>query len=181
VSTAVIPFALAFVLFIVAPLLGLLPRVKHNSDQSRNTLLGVTIRYKQFYDARGVQVGAIVAQEVVEFWIRWAVTLPLASPVLLFADGIHGWAASAIAIMLASIWSVPGYAQLDLIGRAVEVLYDGRPGYLEAEAERLRRGTTRNFASYSTTEIAAKIEARFWIARPLLRLLRRRIASALPS
>jgi hypothetical protein len=169
-----IVLAILWVICILGPIAGIGPIVRRG-DQSQNNLLFVTMREPSWYEAHGQTYRAVKAQEIAEWWVRWLVAIPLAATSLLIDAGPYQWALSLGAVLIASFWSVAFYGQLDLLGRAVEVSADGRPGYLEAEAQRLRDGTRGTFRSVPVAQVEAMIAKRLPLARGLLRLLARRI------
>lgn len=175
-NSGAIVIAILAVVCVLLPILGIGPVIQRDSTQSQNNLLFVRMRPPEWYEAREQTYRATAAQEIAEWWMRWAVALPVASLTLFIDAGPYQWALSLFGVLVASLWSALFYGQLDLIGRAVEVLADGRQGYLEAEARRLRDGTRGTFRDQSPEVLAAMIRRRFGIARVLLWLLKRRIA-----
>ncbi len=175
-----IALAILAVILLIIPLTGLLPPIKNNADHSRNTMFNITLRSASFYEQRGVKLAAIAAQEAAEWYLRWLVAFPLAALAvwLIDAQGVHSWAVSVIALILATLWSVLLYAQVDLIGRAAEVVVDGRPGYLQTAALRLINGTKGNFKDRDARDVEAMIARRMGIARVLVFLMGRVIKRA---
>lgn len=168
---------LAFVL-LVLPVIGVWPPIVRAQKTTNNFLL-IMMRDPAWYETRGQFYRPIVSHEAAEWYLRWLVALPIGSLSLFFDTGQYQWAVLVMSALIATIWSIIFYGQVDLIGRAAEVLADGRPGYLEAEAERLRIGTNKTFADVATVDLAKMIEKRFWIARILLWLMSRRISRAM--
>lgn len=161
--------------FVLLPILGIWPPVKR-ADISQNNMFFIWMRDPLWYEARGIRYRGIFAQEVAEYWLRWAVALPIASvAVWLLNPSQYRWAVEVMAAMLAAVWSAVFYKQLDLIGRATEVAAVPDAGYIERVAQRLKVGTTGNFAHHSVDELVAMIRKRLPIGRKLAWLLQRRI------
>lgn len=187
-SGLIVLLALA-VVTVLLPIVGIGPIVVRG-ERSNNNLLFVTMRESGWYIARGQVYRAVLAQEIAEWWLRWAVAMVLVAPLTLvdFGHGLSGatgvdadalkaaWV--AVSALGATSWAFFAYGQLDLIGRAVEVLAADRPGYLEKEALRMKGGTRKTFADVPVDRLTRMIAARFWIARVLLALLKRRMGRA---
>lgn len=166
--------ALAVFLLIV-PLTGLFPPIKNDADRSKNTILNITLRSASFYEQRGVQLKAIAAQEAAEWYLRWLVALPLAAAAVwaIGPSGPYAWAVEVVLLLLATLWSAALYAQVDLVGRAAEVVEDGRPEYLQKAALRLINGFRGNFKDREPRDVEAMIRRRLPLARVLVAIMGR--------
>lgn len=171
------------VAMLVLPVLGLWPVIVRG-DGARNNLALVTMPSRQWYDREGYDYRATRAQEIVEFWLRWALALAVSAwPVWEIAAAVD----DAKAGMLFSLLTIAGSAaltklpfvekQVELIGHAVEVIVADADGYLELEAVRMQRGYGAMFGDMSVAEIARAVRRRFGVARVLIALLRRRIGA----
>lgn len=162
-------------LWLTAPIFGFWPPVRRNSDRTANTMLSISMREPSFYVRTGQPYAAVFAQELAEWWIKWAVALPLGALALPWID-----AAPEIKVVLAIaapvfayLWAVPFKRQIELLGHAVEIVVASRTmnrdAYIAAEAERMARGYDGMFAASGT---ASALRARLGMARVLVAILR---------
>lgn len=163
-------FALFSALILLPPILGF-GIIISEGPRAKNSIAGVTMPPPARYEKDRNSYRAVCAQEVSEYWLRWAVSFLVTLPFLVFVT--DHWMAVLLVPFIASLWSAPFYAQLDLVGKSIEVLVAGQDGYLEAEAAQLIGSSNGNFTGQSIEAVAHKITARNWIARPLIFLLRR--------
>jgi hypothetical protein len=162
-------FAAMAIYGVVLPVIGKAPvkleRSKaHNNFFSISMLTAVRIKKtKQDYDG-------VFAHEVGEFTLRWFISLGVGYSIYLATGNPF----AILAVFLTGLaLDTLLYAQVDLIGRAIEVQVADQDGYLAAEAGRLIKGTRGNFKGQNAIDVARMIERRNWIARPLIALLKR--------
>lgn len=163
-------YAIFVTLWLGLPILGVWPPVKHNSDGSTNGMLFITMRPREYYPAHNQVYEAVFAQEIAEWWLKWAVAFVLAAPVM-YMFKFH--LATVLVPMLAYCWKIPLIKQLEYIGHAVEVLVgeDTLPNYLTIEADKMRRTYEGMFAD----DIEAELQKRFGVAKTLIAILARPI------
>lgn len=172
-NSGLLVLAALTVVTVLLPIAGIGPLVLRGK-RARNNLLFVSM-YPPEQTGPAQDWRAVRAQEIVEWWLRWAVALPIAALSLLIDAGPYQWAVALIAVLVASLWSELAGGRFDTIGRAVEVVVANRSGYLQTEAERLQREWYRG---RTVEDCARMIERRLPLARVLVLLLRRSIARA---
>ena len=165
-------YLIAAAVMLGLPILGLWP-VKITGSKNQNSAWFIRMRRPQDQ----VQPhDAIFAQEVVEWWLRWAIAFLVALPVALSTDRE---AIQLIALLFGSLAFLPFVKQLELIGHAAELAYARKnhgvgPEYTATEA----RSMIRNydcFADMTEAEVIAAMERRMPIAKALVALLWLRI------
>jgi hypothetical protein len=158
-------------LWMIAPLLGLWPPVTRNGERTVNTLFHIGMKPAEFYALKGEDMRAVFAQELVEWWFKWAVVFSIAGSVFwlvrdfAFAEravlSFLGWGAGIVATVLL-------HKQVEWIGHAAEVLVANRPEYIAEEAARMKLGYGGMFKG---DDVEAGLRKRFWIARILIAIL----------
>ena len=140
-----------------------------------NTVFFVVVRSPQWYAQRGRSYRAVVARRITEWWVKWSVAFVLSAPSLLLEAYPLQWMISLGALLLASLWVYIPRDRMELLGAAVEVLVDGRPGRLQAEADRIVKEMRSKSAHRTRAQTECLISQRLNTAGVLVRLLRRRI------
>lgn len=165
---------------LLAPVLGIWPPVQWSGRRCFNSVLGIEMlpRGHQKYGPLSGRYRPIYAQELVEWWLAWAVALVAVAPIagaLCLLDPMAGAGAILIAV-LAWTWRNGdwGRAQLEYVGHAAEwIVADraGLPDYAERDvAQRLQRGYVV-FRGMTTEAVAVALRRRRGIARLLVALL----------
>lgn len=169
-------------LLLLAPVLGLLPIIREGED-NRNFAWGITLQPRD-HPNMGIQCyEGVVAQEIVEWYLRWLVALPLAAPAAWLLGDVPGLSI-VLAFLVAMLWPRVRVLQreFEYLGHAAEVEVALRLGWSEDyplwEARGMRTGYGATFRDLSVERIVAAMEARRPLARALLWLLRRRIGRA---
>jgi hypothetical protein len=161
--------------WLILPVLGLMPRARRGTLNANN-LWGIQMRdpATQTQPHR-----AIFAQEVVEWWIKWAVGAILSAPAAYYLASTEFWfVAPMIVPVFAAIWPRFrfGQRQLELLGHAAELyvakadaVYEGK------EAATMQRRYDGIFAHITVEEIIKAMRRRRWLANILVNLLWLRI------
>lgn len=165
-------YLIAAAVMLGLPILGLWP-VKITGSKNQNS--GWFIRMRRPRDQYQPH-DAIFAQEVVEWWLRWAIAFLVALPVALSTDRE---AIQLFALLLGTLLSIPLVKQIELIGHAAELAYARKhhgagPEYIATEARSMIEGYDC-FRDMSQAEVIAAMERRMPIAKALIALLWLRI------
>lgn len=161
-------FAIFAFIAVVLPVFRVLPLVI-KGDKIQNSPYFLKMAPREgipYYDAR-------LAQEKAEYWLRWVVGVLVALPTVPFLP-------TGVPIIVAMLGTMlvhpkgPFYKELELIGHTVEVVVAERAGapsaYIQREARDMK-GHYAVFENMSVDQIVAAMNARRWIARPLISLL----------
>lgn len=161
-------YYLACLLWLALPIFKAWPVVLLNKDRAVNTMLLIKMKPEAFYVQRDLNFMGTLAQERVEWWLKWFVALLIASPTPFF---VTNPVLMIFFPVLAYLWSLPGFKFVEYVGHAAEVIYDGRPGYLEREALSMRMGYDGKFRADDTE---TGLKRAMPIARVLLFLVARK-------
>lgn len=161
--------------WLILPMLGLMPRSRRGALNA-NSLWGIQMREPK---TQTQPHRAIFAQEVVEWWVKWAVGAVLSAPAAYYLASTQFWfVAPMIVPVFAAIWPrIPfGQRQLELLGHSCELyvakadaVYEGK------EAATMQRGYDGIFAHMTVEQIIKAMHRRRWLAKTLVNLLWQRI------
>ena len=169
-------YAVILIILVLAPLLGLIPKVVRNGRASLNNLTRIEVAPEQVYLAKGQSYHGSYAQERIEWHLKWLAAVALSVPVAVasyyIADGNPLWQIAPIFALLAglAIRQLDSFKrQMELLGHTVESVVAAKYGhdletYLVAEAARTQ-GNTISYPFLVGTNVEAAMRRRLPIAR----------------
>lgn len=170
-------YALCALAFFLAVFVGLLPPVVVG-DADQNTPFIVRMRPRTDPKFETQPYEAVLAQECVEWLLRWVVVIPLGAIVVLVTPDPL-WVAPALAAGHLWVNPTPLKRQFELVGHMAEILVAEHMGqgdeYARAEAKRMRGAYPKLFGKMTVDEIIDAMERRSWIAHLLLKGVARKV------
>lgn len=162
-------YLLGAALWLLLPILKVWPPVFRDKERTCNTMLLITMRPQEHFDRQGYSYQACLGQETVEWWLKWAVALPLAIPIIALVDHPIAYASP----VLTYIWSLPFKKQLEWIGHASEVLIAKSIGWDEEDYLAYKAGWMPGAyeGMFEGDDIKGGIRKRYGIARVLIAIL----------
>lgn len=174
-------YCLLVAVLLLLPVAGVLPIVKPGTRDMNNAYL-VRLQPADAAKWRTQSRRGVAAQEIAEWWLRWAGAAVLSAPLAwLVRDLPAAPMLQLVALFAGTLWAQIAARQFDLIGHTVEIVQaerEGRTGYASQEAARMEHGDLDG-GGMTAAEILRAVDRRRWIARALLALLSRAIWRAM--
>lgn len=162
------------ILTVVLPLFGFGPRIVLSSS-ARNTTYNVQMWSGEF-NGRGNYGPAVLAQEVCEWWLRWAIGLLIGTPLalvgLLAFDMAFGYA--PFIQFFGCFWTLIFARTFDSIGHNIEIIVAKREnilGYADEEIQRLKGDSV--WQGMDENEIFEQLRSTYWVAELTESIFRR--------
>ena len=170
-------YALIVAALLLLPVLGVLPIVI-SGTRDRNSAYAVWLQPPDASKWRTQSRRGVAAQEIAEWWLRWAGAAVLSAPLAwIVRDLPAAPLMQIVALFAGTLWAQVFARQFDLIGHTVEIVEaerEGRAGYASQEAARMEHGDLDG-GGMTAAEILRAVDRRRWLARALLALLARRV------